>query len=215
MNSTKPTNYPALYTLIGVFFFWGFIAASNGVFIPFAKSYFSLSQFQSQLIDSAFYFAYYIGAFLLFILSIIGKKDLLNAWGLKNGIVYGLLLSVVGAFVMFPALASGSFGFVLAALFLIALGFSLQQTAAQPFAISLGDESTGSHRLNLAGGINSFGTTIGPIIFALALLGTTKLDESLIKGLNLSTVQWLYVIVGIAFLVAALLFKFSKKLPEA
>ena len=215
MNSTKPTNYPALYTLISVFFFWGFIASSNGVFIPFAKSYFNLSQFQSQLIDSAFYFAYYIGAFLLFILSVVGKKDLLNAWGFKNGIVYGLMLSVVGAFMMFPALASNSFAFVLAALFIIALGFSLQQTAAQPFAISLGDESTGSHRLNLAGGINSFGTTIGPIIFALALLGTTKLDESLIKGLNLSTVQWLYVVVGVAFLIAALLFKFSKKLPDA
>ncbi len=214
-NIKKPTNYPALYTLIGVFFFWGFIAASNGVFIPFCKSKFELSQFQSQLIDSAFYFAYYIGAFLLFILSVIGKKDILNAWGLKSGIVYGLMISVVGAFVMFPALASNNFSFILAALFIIALGFSLQQTAAQPFAISLGDETTGAHRLNLAGGINSFGTTIGPIIFALALLGTTKLDESLILKLSLSTVQWLYVFVGVAFLMAGLLFKFSKKLPDA
>jgi len=215
MSTQKSTNYPALYTLIGVFFFWGFIGASNGVFIPFCKSKFNLSQFQSQLIDSAFYFAYYIGAFLLFLFSVIGKKDILNAWGLKNGIVYGLMMSVIGAFVMFPALASNDFTFILAALFIIAFGFSLQQTAAQPFAISLGDEKTGAHRLNLAGGINSFGTTIGPIVFALALLGTTKLDESLIKALSLSTVQWLYVFVGVAFLVAALLFKFSKKLPDA
>lgn len=214
-SKLKPTNYPALYTLISVFFFWGFIAASNGVFIPFAKSYFDLSQFQSQLIDSAFYFAYYIGAFLLFILSVWRKKDFLNSWGLKNGIVYGLMISVVGAFVIFPALASNSFAFILAALFIIALGFSLQQTAANPFAITLGDEKTGAHRLNLAGGINSLGTTIGPVIFALALLGTTKLDESLIKDLNLSTVQWLYVFIGLAFLAAALLFKFSKKLPDA
>jgi len=213
VSQKKPTNYSALYALVGVFFFWGFIAASNGVFIPFAKSKFELSQFQSQLIDSAFYFAYYIGAFLLFIFSIIGKKDLLNSWGFKNGIVYGLMISVVGAFLMFPALASNSFAFILAALFIIGLGFSLQQTAAQPFAIALGDESTGSNRLNLAGGINSFGTTIGPIVFALALLGTTKMDESLIKQLSMSTVQWLYVFVGLAFLAAGLLFKFSKKLP--
>lgn len=213
MSKLKPTNYPALYTLIGVFFFWGFIAASNGVFIPFSKSKFDLSQFQSQLIDSAFYFAYYIGAFLLFILSVIGKKDLLNSWGFKNGIVYGLMISVAGAFLMFPALASNTFGFILAALFIIGLGFSLQQTAANPFAISLGDPSTGSNRLNLAGGINSFGTTIGPIVFALALLGTTRMDSSLIAQLSLSSVQWLYVVVGLAFLVAALLFKFSKKLP--
>ena len=75
MNKTlKPTNYPALYTLVGVFFFWGFIAASNGVLIPFCKSRFELSQFQSQLIDSAFYFAYYIGAFLLFLFSVAGRK---------------------------------------------------------------------------------------------------------------------------------------------
>jgi FHS family L-fucose permease-like MFS transporter len=215
MSTAKPTNYSALYTLIGVFFFWGFIAASNGVFIPFCKSKFELTQFQSQLIDSSFYFAYYIGAFLLFLFSVIGKKDILNSWGFKNGIVYGLMMSVVGAFLMFPALASSSFAFILGALFIIALGFSLQQTAAQPFAISLGDEKTGAHRLNLAGGINSFGTTIGPVIFALALLGTTKLDESLIKQLSLSTVEILYVFVGLAFLFAALLFKFSKKLPAA
>ncbi len=214
MSTVKPTNYSALYTLIGVFFFWGFIAASNGVFIPFCKSKFELSQFQSQLIDSAFYFAYYIGAFLLFLFSVIGKKDLLNSWGFKNGIVYGLMVSVVGAFAMYPALATNSFAFILASLFIIGLGFSLQQTAAQPLAISLGDESTGANRLNLAGGINSFGTTVGPIIFALALLGTTHLDESLIKGLSLSTVQWLYIFIGFAFLAAALLFKFSKKLPN-
>jgi MFS transporter, FHS family, L-fucose permease len=214
MEPQKPTNYSALFTLVGVFFFWGFIAASNGVFIPFCKSKFELSQFQSQLIDSAFYFAYYIGAFLLFIVSIGVKKDFLNSWGYRNGIVYGLMISVLGAFFMFPALASNQFSLILAALFIIGLGFSLQQTAAQPFAISLGDERTGSNRLNLAGGINSFGTTIGPIIFALALLGTTTLDESLIKGLSLSTIQWLYVFIGLAFLLAAGLFKFSKKLPD-
>lgn len=213
-SALKPTNYPALYTLAGVFFFWGFIAASNGVFIPFCKSKFQLSQFQSQLIDSAFYFAYYIGAFSLFLFSVLRKKDVLNGWGFKNGIVYGLLISVTGAWLMFPALASHNFNWILAALFVIALGFSLQQTAAQPFAISLGDERTGANRLNLAGGINSFGTTIGPIIFALALLGSTTLDESLIKDLSLDAVQWLYVVVGIAFLLAALLFKFSKKLPD-
>ena len=62
------TNYSALTTLTTVFFFWGFIAAGNSVFIPFCKHYFHLDQFQSQLIDFAFYLAYYIGALLLFII---------------------------------------------------------------------------------------------------------------------------------------------------
>ncbi len=213
-NQNKATNYPALYILISVFFFWGFIAASNGVFIPFCKSKFELNQFQSQLIDSAFYFAYYLGAFLLFIISVVKNKDLLNSWGFKNGIVYGLIISVIGAFLMVPALQSGSYAFILSALFVIALGFSLQQTAAQPFAISLGDEKTGAARLNLAGGINSFGTMIGPIIFALALFGTTKMEESMIKSLSLSTVEYLYVLVGVAFLIAAIVFRMAKKLPS-
>ena len=61
-----PTNYGALGTLVTVFFFWGFIAAGNSVFIPFCKHYFHLDQFQSQLIDFAFYLAYYVGALALF-----------------------------------------------------------------------------------------------------------------------------------------------------
>ena len=65
-GSPVPTNYGALGTLVTVFFFWGFIAAGNSVFIPFCKHYFNLDQFQSQLIDFAFYLAYYVGALLLF-----------------------------------------------------------------------------------------------------------------------------------------------------
>ena len=110
-----------LATLVTVFFFWGFIAASNGVFIPFCKSYFHLDQFQSQLIDFAFYGAYYIGALLLFIVSGSVKMDILNKWGFKNGIVYGLVLSAIGAALMIPAISIGSFGLILGALFVVAL----------------------------------------------------------------------------------------------
>jgi len=210
------TNYnAALATLVTVFFFWGFIAASNGVFIPFCKSYFHLDQFQSQLIDFAFYGAYYIGALMLFIISGYVKTDILNKWGFKNGIIYGLLLSALGAAIMIPAITSGSFGFILASLFVVALGFSLQQTSANPFAIALGEPSTGSHRLNLAGGVNSFGTAIGPIVVAFALFGAATYSDDQIASINLSTVKTLYLAVGGLFLLAACLFIFSKKLPQA
>ena len=82
MNTNK--NQSALTTLVTVFFFWGFIAASNGVFIPFCKTYFSIDQFQSQLVDFAFYGAYYLGALLLFVISSSLKKDILNSWGYKT-----------------------------------------------------------------------------------------------------------------------------------
>ncbi|MEO1033422.1 MAG: MFS transporter [Bacteroidota bacterium] len=222
---SNQNNKSALATLVTVFFFWGFIAASNGVLIPFCKTYFNIDQFQSQLVDFAFYGAYYIGALLLFVMSGSIKKDIMNNWGYKNGITYGLLLSAIGAFVMYPATAgaeqgqTGVFYFVLIAYFIVALGFSLQQTAANPFAIALGNPQTGSHRLNLAGGINSFGTTIGPIVVSLVIFGSASwsTDElaSMIANneITLVTVQTLYLGVGLLFLAAAALFYFSKKLP--
>ena len=212
-------NYSsALATLVSVFFFWGFIAASNGVFIPACKTYFNLDQFQSQLIDFAFYGAYYLGALLLFIFSGTIKTDIINKWGYKNSIIYGLFISAFGALIMIPAVQSESFNYILGALFIVALGFSLQQTAAQPFAVSLGKPETASHRLNLAGGVNSFGTTIGPIVVALALFGTTSKDiESWVNSseFSLSSINYLYIAVASLFIMAGLLFIFSKNLPEA
>ena len=79
-----PTNYGALGTLVIVFFFWGFIAASNSILIPFCKTHFSLSQFQSQLIGSAFYGAYFIGSLVLFIASNASGFDIINKIGYKR-----------------------------------------------------------------------------------------------------------------------------------
>ena len=225
MNTNK--NQSALTTLVTVFFFWGFIAASNGVFIPFCKTYFNIDQFQSQLVDFAFYGAYYLGALLLFVISSSLKKDILNSWGYKTGIVYGLLVSALGALLMFPFIDGAKQGdtpvfyLVLLALFIVGLGFSLQQTAANPFVISLGEEKSGSQRLNLAGGINSFGTTIGPIVIALIIFGSSplsgdELNEMIINNeIKLTTIQYLYIGVGLLFLAASALFYFSKKLPNS
>ena len=217
----KDSNHnQALYTLVTVFFFWGFIAAGNNILIPFCKKYFSLDQFQSQLIEFAFYGAYYVGALFIFIYSRKKKKNILNHWGFKSTIVYGLVVSAFGAIIMVTAINGASpedtsaFFYILTALFVVGLGFSLQQTAAQPFAISLGDEATGDKRLNFAGGINSFGTVIGPIVVGLALFGTANKSDIDVSEISLSSAQIVYVGVGILFLIAACLFYFSKKLPD-
>ena len=223
--STK-NNQSALTTLVTVFFFWGFIAASNGVFIPFCKTYFNIDQFQSQLVDFAFYGAYYLGALSLFVMSSSIKKDVLNNWGYKTAIVYGLLISAIGALIMLPFISGTTQGdtpvfyLVLLALFIVGLGFSLQQTAANPFVISLGDIDNGSQRLNLAGGVNSLGTTIGPIVIALIIFGSTpltgdELNQMILNNqIKLTTIQYLYLVVGFLFLAAAALFYFSRKLPN-
>ncbi len=209
-ETAKPTNYGALGTLVIVFFFWGFIAASNSILIPFCKTHFSLSQFQSQLIGSAFYGAYFIGSLILFIISNIVGYDIVNKIGYKRGIIYGLLISVIGALLIIPSANANSFNAILGSLFIVALGFSLQQTCAQPFAISLGDPATGSHRLNLGGGVNSLGTTLGPIIVSFFLFGSVGSNMAEVTVRNINN---LYLIVAAVFAAVALFFLFSK-LPD-
>ncbi|MBL0102374.1 MAG: MFS transporter [Bacteroidetes bacterium] len=209
---TQAISKGALPSLVTVFFFWGFVAASNGIFIPFCKTHFNLNQFQSQLIDTSFYGAYFFGSLILYLLSSISGVDILNRIGYKNGIIIGLIMSVIGAFSL-AFISSGestTFGMVLACFFMIALGFSLQQTAAQPFAIALGNPATGAHRLNLAGGINSLGTLLGPIAVSILLFG------SLSEGgtATIASIRELYFLLGGLFLFVALFFLLNKNLPS-
>ncbi len=212
-QTKQPTNYGALSNLITVFFFWGFVAAGNGIFIPFCKSHFHLNQFQSQLIDTSYYGAYFYGSLVLYFFSQASGVDLLNRIGYKNGIIFGLLISFLGAISLaFVSTYGGAtFGLVLTAFFIVALGFSLQQTAAQPFAIALGDPSTGSHRLNMAGGVNSFGTLLGPLIVSIVLFGSVGAAG---KEPTLANIKLLWLILGGLFAFVAIFFSISKKLPK-
>jgi len=166
-------NNRSLITLISVFFFWGFVAASNTVLIGLFKKNFELSQFQSQLVDLAFYAAYFFGSLIYFLIS-SAKGDPLNKIGYKKGLIIGLTVSAIGALGFIPAGLLSSFPLMLTSLFTIGLGFALQQIVANPYVIALGDPSTGAHRNMLAGGVNSFGTTIGPLIVAVAIYGSVS-----------------------------------------
>jgi FHS family L-fucose permease-like MFS transporter len=209
-NNTK-SYASALYTLVTVFFFWGFLAASNGIFIPFCKAHFHLTQFESQLIDFTFYGGYFIGSVILYFASLATRVDILNKLGYKNGIVLGLVISAAGALAMIPAVATGAFGFILGALFIIALGFSLQQTAANPFVIALGPPETGANRLNFAGAVNNIGGITGPIAVSLILFGSAK-GASGTAPVDLSTINNLYYILAGLFLAVGL-FLYVSKLP--
>lgn len=204
MNSK--TNTSAFITLISVFFFWGFVAASNDILIPVFKEHLNLEQWQSQMISIAFYVAYTVGSLIYFFLSKATGADILSKVGYKNGIAAGLMISALGTLLFYPAAQTSSFLLMITGLFIVGLGFSLQQTAANPIAITLGDPRKGSQRLSLAGGINNIGTTIGPVIVSFAIFGSlasgTKLD-------NLEAVKTPYLILGAAFVIAAIIFKFS------
>jgi FHS family L-fucose permease-like MFS transporter len=203
----QKTNYSAFGTLIVIFFFWGFVAASNSILIPVFKKALTLTQLQSQLIEFAFYVAYTVGSLIYFGISGVLKQDILNKIGYRNGLALGLLISAAGTLLFIPASANGgSFPLLLSGLFIVGLGFSLQQTAANPLAIQMGDPAKGNVRLSMAGGINNLGTTIGPVILSYAIFGGLPKGDS---TLDLTAVQLPYIILGATFVLAALFFKFS------
>ena len=204
------TKWGQFIPLVIVFFFWGFVAASNDILIPVFKTAFNLSQGESQLVSLAFYIAYTVGSLIYMGISFLIKEDLVNKIGYKNGLSLGLLISALGTLLFYPAANTGSFPLMLSGLFIVALGFSLQQTVANPLAIALGPISTGSQRLTLAGGINNLGTTIGPLIVSFAIFGSS-VDKT--TTLSIESVKIPYLILGFAFLLVAILLKFSS-LPD-
>ena len=209
MENKQQKTPGSFYVLISVFFFWGFVAASNTILIPLFKKHFDLSQSQSQLVDSAFYVAYGVGSFIYFLWSVLAG-DPLNKIGYKKGLIIGLLISAAGTLVFIPAAQNSSFPLMLAALFLVAFGFALQQIVANPYVIALGSPETGAHRNTLAGAINSFGTTIGPLLVGYAIFGNIGNTS---ETTSLETVKTPYLILGIAFVLFATLLAFSKLPP--
>src|SRR6187455_875282 len=201
------TKWNQFAVLITVFFFWGFVAASNDILIPVFKKAFNLSQTQSQLVSLAFYIAYTVGSFIYFIVSKAIGGDLLNKIGYKNGIAIGLIISAIGTLLFYPAANTASFTLMITGLFVVGLGFSLQQIAANPLAIVMGDPKTGSQRLIMAGGVNNFGTTIGPLLVSFAIFGSVSTGSSVA---SIESVKIPYLILGLAFLLVAVFIKFSK-----
>lgn len=202
----QKTNWSQFGTLISVFFFWGFVAASNDILIPVFKKAFDLSQAQSQLVSFAFYVAYTVGSIIYFVISKMLGGDLLNRIGYKNGIALGLIISAIGTLLFYPAANDRSFTLMITGLFIVGLGFSLQQIAANPLAIVIGDPKTGSQRLNMAGGINNFGTTIGPLLVSFAIFGSVLSGTT---EASIESVKIPYLVLGVAFVLVALFFKFS------
>ncbi|MBF0597364.1 MFS transporter [Faecalibacter rhinopitheci] len=206
MSTTQKTNWGQFIPLVTVFFFWGFVAASNDILIPVFKKSFDLTQAQSQLVSFAYYIAYTVGSVIYMLISLLVKQDLINKYGYKNSLAFGLILSAIGTLFFIPAANTGSYYLMLAGLFTVGLGFSVQQTVANPLAIALGGKSTGSQRLTLAGGINNLGTTIGPLIVAFAIFGKASDGDT---NLSIESIKIPYMVLGVAFLLVAIFLKFS------
>jgi MFS transporter, FHS family, L-fucose permease len=199
-----PVRRYALIILTGVFFFWGFVAASNDILIPVFKEKLTLEQWQSQMIAFVFYVAYTLGSLIYLGLSRLMGADLIGRFGYGKGIAFGLLVSALGTLLFIPAANQASFPLLLGGLLVVGLGFSLQQTAANPLAIALGTPETASQRLSLAGAINNVGTTIGPLLVSLAIFG--ELGSHSPGELDVTSVKLPYLGLGLLFVAFAAIF---------
>jgi len=194
--------------LTGLFFIWGFIISMNDILIPYLKSVFELSYFKALLIQFSFFGSFFIGSLLYFILS-VKKGDPISKIGYRNGMSIGLFVAGLGCLLFYPATVFHSYMFFLGALFCLGLGITILQIAANPYAALLGKEETASSRLNLAQGVNSLGTVIGP------LFGGYLIFEYFFNGsdLDASSVKIPYLFFAGIFILLSVIVK-ATPFPE-
>lgn len=163
-NPSRINNYTSAFiSLTFLFFMWGFMTVLNDILIPYLRQAFDLNHTKAMLVQFAFFMSYFIGSIIYFIISVF-KGDPINKIGYKKSIIIGLLISGTGALLFYPAAQFQIYGFFLSALFVMGLGFTLLQIAANPYVAILGPQKSASSRLNLAQGFNSLGTTIAPVL---------------------------------------------------
>lgn len=225
LSADKQNYTSALIVLTSLFFMWGFITCMNDILIPFLKKMFELNRVQSMMVQFAFFTAYFVGSLIYFIIS-ARKGDPISKIGYKNGIILGLAISAFASLLFYPAAQFKVFGLFLGALFILALGFTLLQIAANPYVALLGPPETASSRLNLSQAFNSLGTTLAPILGGyfvfhfFAKMGEplyNKIGEAILtdSGEQLSAlgVQLPYLIFAGLFIFLAFIIKFTK-LPK-
>lgn len=199
-NQNKHTS--AFISLSILFFMWGFMTVLNDILIPYLKGVFELNYFRAMLVQFSFFIAYFVGSVVYFIISVT-KGDPINKIGYKKGIIIGLLISAVGAFLFYPAAQFHVYGFFLSALFILGLGFTLLQISANPYVAILGSEKSASARLNLAQGFNSLGTTIAPAVGGFLIFTFFKNAE------GSDAVKIPYLFFGLAFILIAIFIKIT------
>ncbi len=181
---------------------WGFITCMNDLLIPKFKGDFALTQLQANLVQSAFFGAYFLVSLLYFAVS-AAKGDPINRIGYKNGLVLGLAVAGTGCLLFYPAAETKSYPLFLCSLFILGSGVTLIQIAANPYVTILGPAETAPSRLNLSQGLNSLGYVIAPLIGGILLFGSNIYGSS--GGLD--SVKIPYIGLAAAFFAMAVIFK--------
>jgi FHS family L-fucose permease-like MFS transporter len=165
-----------LLVVMSLMFIWNLSRNINDILIPHLKRACQLTDFQSSLVQSAFFGGYFLLA--------LPVGQFISKYGYKAGMVTGLLTAAVGAFLFFPAAEIRYYPLFLGALFIMAAGFTFLEVTATPYVSVLGDPDRASSRLSLASAVGSLGATIGPFIGSRFLLHATEVSPATVAQFN-------------------------------
>ncbi|MEX1003193.1 MAG: MFS transporter [Crocinitomicaceae bacterium] len=188
----------SFYGLSFLFFMWGFITVMNDVLINSFETTFGLSPSKLSYIQLAFFGTFFLVSLLYFLISSISGKDPINRLGYKKGMALSLFVCSIGCGIAFIAGLNGVYMQFILALFVISIGVTLLQICANPYATLLGPESLASSRLNVAQGLNSLGTTVGPIVGNILIYSVFSNGEKDAEAFGFT-----YLTYGIVFLLMA------------
>ncbi|MCL1663455.1 L-fucose:H+ symporter permease [Elizabethkingia ursingii] len=205
-----------LILVTSLFFFWGFVHNLDPVLIPHLRKAFQLTDLESSLVDFSIFIAYFLMA--------IPAGNVMRKYGYKSGIIFGLCLFALGAFLFIPAANTQKYIFFLGALFVIACGLAFLETAANPYVTILGPEETATRRLNFSQSFNGLAAFIAPIVGGKYILSEQSLTDVQLKALSpqdlsayiaqeAASVKGPYLILGVIIVIVMLLFVFTK-LPD-
>ena len=216
MKENKP-NYLIPFILVTcLFFLWGIANNLNGVLIPHLRKALQLSNMQSTFVDTAVYMAYFMAA--------IPAGMIIRNYGYKKGIITGLLVFSVGAFLFVPAANTRTYEVFLLGLFIIGCGLTILETAANPYATKLGDAKDATTRLNLAQSFNGLAAFIAPMVGTIFILSGKEFSSEELSLMpeaekvaylttEAASVKMPYIILGSALLILAIVF-LVLKFPE-
>ena len=179
--------YPGLtipfILLVTCFAAWGSAANLTDVLVGVFRHIFDMSNFQSSLVQFAYYGAYFS---LAIPAALINKR-----FGYKTGVLTGLGLATLGGLLFIPAGKLLAYTPFLLALFVLAAGLSILETSANPFVIAMGPEGSATQRLNLAQAFNPVGANVGVLLGAVLILPniTSEEDKATMSAAQLEQAQ--------------------------
>ena len=204
----KDSKIIAVALITSLFFIWGFALNLNPILIPHLKKACRLTDFQSSLIDSASYIAYFLLP--------IPAAQFMKKYGYKGGIIFGLLLFSIGALLFYPAASVRNYAFFLGALFVVFSGMAFLETAANPLITLIGDPASATQRINFAQSFNGLAATVAPLMggtFILSGKTLTAAEESGMSAAQLneylnkeaSSVQIPFIVISVVVFLVTLM----------